>query len=193
LLAAYTLGCFNCGYYLVRVMDGSDIRSFHSGGTGSRNVGRLLGTKGFLATLIGDAGKGAAAVWIAQYSGANDWLVPAALIVVICGHIWPIQLSMKGGKGFATFAGGMLLFEPLVIIYGFLLSICILAFIRKTTISGLIALACSPFIWLIICFYRGLPQFSLTWLLYLVIVAVVLYGHRDNISRDLPFIFKLQR
>lgn len=66
-IAAYLLGCFNTGYYLVRMMTGQDVRTLASGGTGSRNVGRLLGAKGFVLTLIGDAGKGMAAVWLGQY------------------------------------------------------------------------------------------------------------------------------
>jgi glycerol-3-phosphate acyltransferase PlsY len=66
IIITYLLGCFNTGYYLVRMMTGQDIRTLASGGTGSRNVGRLLGTRGFFLTLIGDAGKGMAAVWLGR-------------------------------------------------------------------------------------------------------------------------------
>ena len=58
-LAAYLLGCFTPGYYLVRLRLGQDLRDLGSGSVGARNVGRLLGWRGFLLTVLGDFGKGA--------------------------------------------------------------------------------------------------------------------------------------
>ena len=95
---AYLLGCFNTGYYLVRMMTGQDIRTLASGGTGSRNVGRLLGAKGFVLTLIGDAGKGMAAVWLARYLALDNWQLFVVLLAVTAGHIWPAQLGFQIGR-----------------------------------------------------------------------------------------------
>lgn len=181
---AYLLGCFNTGYYLVKSMSNCDIRSICSGGTGSRNVSRVLGTKGFIITLIGDAGKGLAAVWIAQHFVTSGWLVHAAFLAVICGHIWPFQLSFRGGKGFATFAGGMLLLEPLVLLYGFLFALFLLVFFRRTTMSGLLALACSPIFMAVNHTRNGLNWATTDFAIYGLIVIVVLFGHRDNIRKD---------
>ncbi len=184
ILVAYLLGCINTGFYLVKSLSNCDIRSISSGGTGSRNVGRLLGTKGFIITLIGDAGKGLAAVWIAQYFATSGWLVYAAFLAVVCGHIWPFQLSFRGGKGFATFAGSMLLLEPLVLLYGFLLAVCLLLFFRRTTMSGLLALACSPILMAINHTRNNNNWATNEFLVYCLIVIIVLFGHRDNIRKD---------
>lgn len=182
IVSGYLLGCFNTGYYLVRWKSGTDIRAVASGGTGSRNVGRMLGTAGFMATLAGDAGKGWLAVWGATHAGADLPLQAAVLLACICGHIWPFQLSFRGGKGFATFAGGMLLLQPLVLLAGFLLSTLFLIGFRRTTISGLAALLCSPLLWILKSMYdRGQPD-SPAFAVYCLIVLTVLYGHRNNIS-----------
>ena len=184
IIVSYLLGCFNTGFYIVNLVTGRDIRSTASGNTGSRNVGRLLGTKGFVITLIGDAGKGAVAVWLAQQASYADWLGFAALLSVVSGHIWPMQLSFRGGKGFATFAGGLLLIYPLLLLSGLLASALFLLVFRRTTKSGLAALALSPSFMIADSVHKGLPWLSVTFILYLIIVLVVLFGHRDNIRRD---------
>ena len=65
-LEAYVLGCFATAYYLVRARTGKDLRAIESGSLGARNAGRVLGKTGFAIALMGDFGKGALAVWIAQ-------------------------------------------------------------------------------------------------------------------------------
>jgi glycerol-3-phosphate acyltransferase PlsY len=182
--SSYLLGCINTGYYLVRLLTGQDIRTTASGGTGSRNVGRLLGAKGFVITLVGDAGKGVLAVWLALHSDTYSWLPYAALLAAIAGHIWPLQLAWRGGKGFATFAGGMILLDPQLLLAGFLLSLLFLAILRRTTMSGLLALACSPVIMAIGCARSGLPWWSAAFALYCLIAIIVLFAHRSNIRRD---------
>jgi glycerol-3-phosphate acyltransferase PlsY len=182
--SSYLLGCFNTGYYLVRLLTGRDIRTIASGGTGSRNVGRLLGSRGFVLAFIGDAGKGALVVWLALHSGIIPWLPYAALLAVIAGHIWPFQLDWRGGKGFASFAGGLMLLDPRLLLAGFLLSLLFLALLRRTTMSGLLALACSPLIMAIGSARSGLPWLSTEFALYCLIVIIVLFAHRSNIARD---------
>ena len=182
--SSYLLGCINTGYYLVRLLTGQDIRTIASGGTGSRNVGRLLGAKGFVITFIGDAGKGALAVWLALHSNSVPWLPFAALLAVIAGHIWPVQLAWRGGKGFASLAGGMILLAPKLLLAGFLLSLFFLALFRRTTMSGLLSLACTPALMAIGCAQSGLPWLSTEFALYCLTVITVLYAHRSNIRKD---------
>lgn len=184
IISSYLLGCINTGYYLVRLLTGRDIRTIASGGTGSRNVGRLLGAKGFVITFTGDAGKGALAVWLTLHSDTLPWLPFAALLAVIAGHIWPLQLSWRGGKGFASFAGGLILLDPKLLLAGFLLSLLFLALLRRTTMSGLLSLACSPVIMAIGCARSGLPWLSTEFVIYCLIVIIVLYAHRSNIRKD---------
>lgn len=108
LFAAYLLGCFPSGYLAVYLATGRDIRTIASGSTGSRNVGRVLGKRGFALTLALDAAKGALAVWLARRCGGPAWLPAAALLASVAGHVWPLPLRFRGGKGLATYAGGML-------------------------------------------------------------------------------------
>lgn len=181
---AYLLGCFTTGYYLVRFLTGQDIRTTASGNLGSRNVGRLLGTKGFVLTFLGDTGKGFLAVWLARHLSPAPWLPCAALLAAVAGHIWPVQLGLHGGKGFATFAGGMILLKPLVLLAGLALCVAIYPFLRGTTKTGLVALAFSPLITVLESRYRGTPPVSAETGLYCLMAVVVLYAHRANIRKE---------
>jgi glycerol-3-phosphate acyltransferase PlsY len=182
--SAYLMGCFNTGYYLVRMKTGQDIRTLASGGSGSRNVGRLLGTKGFVITLIGDAGKGMAAIWLARYLALEPWQFFCVLLAVTAGHIFPAQLGFRGGKGFATLAGGLLLLAPTLLLTGFLLSVLILLVVRRTTKAGLLALACTPLIMVIERSRSGQPWLSPESGIYCLLVVMVLYAHRSNIRKE---------
>jgi len=184
IIIAYLLGCFNTGYYLVRMMTGQDIRTQTSGGTGSRNVGRLLGAKGFVLTLIGDAGKGMAAIWLGQYLALDHGPLLVVLLAVTAGHIWPAQLGFRGGKGFATLAGGLMLLAPSLLLAGFLLSLAFLLIVRRTTKAGLLALACSPVIMALERSRNGQPWLSPELGIYCLLVVTVLYAHRSNIRKE---------
>lgn len=183
--AAYLLGCFCTGYYLVRVLKGVDIRELASGNVGSRNVGRLLGVKGFVVTLISDAGKGMLAVWLAHCMSPYLWTGYAALLVVVAGHIWPVQLGFRGGKGFATLAGGMVILAPIVFTVSLILSVLFLSLKRGTTAAGLLALALSPAVMVFDRFYSGASWFSAELVLYALLVVLSLYAHRNNIRTAL--------
>jgi len=107
-LGAYSLGCLTTGYYLVRTRTGQDLRALGSGSVGARNVGRLLGWRGFVLTVLGDFCKGALAVWAARHFTTDDRLVLLAMLAVVAGHVWPAQLHFQGGKGMATTLGALL-------------------------------------------------------------------------------------
>lgn len=104
-LLAYGLGCLNAGYYLLRWRDGRDLRALGSGNAGARNAGRVLGTRGFALVFALDATKGLLPVVAAR------WWAPevAALCAVAAtlGHVYPVQLQWRGGKGVATAIGAL--------------------------------------------------------------------------------------
>ena len=181
---AYLLGCFNTGYYLVRLRTGQAIRTLISGNTGSRNVGRLLGTGGFIVTFIGDAGKGVATVWCVQHMGGGHLLATIALLAATAGHIWPVQLGFRGGKGFATFAGGMIFLEPLVLLAGLTLCAVLYPVVRGTTRAGLITLAFSPIIMAIERLRDSAPLATPDFAFYCVLAGMVLFAHRPNIRKE---------
>lgn len=184
IIGAYLMGCFNTGYYLVRWLTGRDIREAASGNTGSRNVGRLLGAKGFVLTFIGDAGKGVAAVWLSSHLGGDHLLETIALLAVTAGHIWPVQLGFRGGKGFATFAGGMLLLDLQVLLLGLGLCALIYPFTHRTTKTGLVALACSPLLLAATQIIKRTPLVVPEFALYCLLVVTVLFAHRSNIRKE---------
>src|SRR5574339_339768 len=112
ILVAYALGCFTAGYYLVRWWTGEDVRYSGSGSSGATNVGRVLGRPGFLFTLLLDLTKGCLAVWLAEYLRLRPTTAVLSMLAVVAGHIWPLQLRFRGGKGVATGLGALLVLEP---------------------------------------------------------------------------------
>jgi glycerol-3-phosphate acyltransferase PlsY len=183
ILAAYLAGCFPAGYLLVRMTTGRDIRATGSGSTGSRNVGRLLGGGAFAATLALDAGKGALAVWLARRCGTEPWLPMAALLAAVAGHVWPLPLRFRGGKGLATYAGGMLLIRPLLLAAGLLLCLPLHAALRETTRTVMLALALSPALMALLPPSRQAARSPAELALYTILAAIVLFAHRANIRR----------
>jgi glycerol-3-phosphate acyltransferase PlsY len=178
-LIGYFLGCFTTGYYLVRWRSGQDIRELGSGSTGARNVGRQLGKTGFFLTLLGDFWKGAAAILLTHYITGNETAVLWALIAVVAGHIWPVQLGFRGGKGVATCLGALTFFAFYIVV-----AYCVLAGIgilitRKSVIPGLIAFALLP---VIAYFLKFNPQ-SLAAIS--VLASIILTAHYRNVIQEI--------
>ena len=143
-IAAYLLGSFTTGYYLVRLRLGCDIRDSGSGSVGARNVGRLLGWQGFLLTVLGDFGKGALAVWTVRHYSTDARLALFAMLAVVAGHVWPAQLRFRGGKGMATSLGALLLYDFQLALVFALLFAAAFAVLRRTVLPGLLAMASLP-------------------------------------------------
>jgi len=111
IVTSYLLGCFNTAYYLTKSKLKQDIRSLGSTNAGAKNVGRVLGRSGFVLTFLGDFLKGAIAVLAARYLEFGDLASILVLLAVVAGHILPVQLSFKGGKGLATTLAGLLVLD----------------------------------------------------------------------------------
>lgn len=175
---SYVLGCICAGYYLVRLRTGQDIRETGSGNVGARNVGRLLGAPGFLATLFVDFFKGTLAVWTTRYFTDDNRLAGMAMLAVVVGHIWPIQLGFRGGKGVATLLGA-------IVVYDFYLALTFAAIfgglfllLRRTTLAGLIAIACLP---LAATFQQPEP---LRAGIVSVLAGIIWFAHRRNLLEE---------
>jgi glycerol-3-phosphate acyltransferase PlsY len=179
-MGAYALGCFATGYYLVRTVKGQDIRNFESGNVGARNVGRVLGWTGFLLTLIGDFGKGVLAVWAADRFTTDSLLPAVAVLCVVAGHIWPVQLRFHGGKGVATSLAALLVYDYRLAVAFTLFFLSGFALTRKTILPGLFAYACLPLTsyWL----YRDGLQLTVIS----VLAGMILFAHRKNIVEEIP-------
>ena len=143
-IVSYLLGCFNMGYYYVRLFYKKDIRRFGTNVTGAYNVSRIAGKKGFIITFAADAAKGAFAVLLSRMIGWNDTMLLLSILMVLLGHIFPFQLNFRGGKGLSTALGAFLAFSPVIVGFWLITFLCFLPFIRKYTVSCLSALALLP-------------------------------------------------
>jgi acyl phosphate:glycerol-3-phosphate acyltransferase len=115
LTAAYLLGGVSPGYWLVRLKTGEDVRKQGSGATGATNSARLLGRGGFALVLALDALKGAVAVLVARAAGMSHGWEFAAGTAVVTGHVWPVLLGFRGGRGLGPLLGAWLVLAPLAI------------------------------------------------------------------------------
>ena len=112
-LIAYLLGSIPFGYLIVRWQKGIDVRDTGSGSIGATNVMRNLGLAGFLATFVLDFGKGLVAVELARrVTHGNPRWIGAAAAAAVLGHIAPVWLGFRGGKGVATGVGVFIALAP---------------------------------------------------------------------------------
>ena len=184
IVAAYLLGSIPFGYLIVRGKSGDDVRQTGSGGTGATNVSRRAGKGAGVLTLVLDALKGAAAVLIAQNFGGSDWITAGAAIAVIVGHIFPVWLGFRGGKGVATGAGVFLVLAPIALLCGGFVFVAIVFFTRYVSLGSMMAAALIPvFVWLRGSFVQ--PAADLRPLLIATVVGalLIIFAHRGNIER----------
>jgi glycerol-3-phosphate acyltransferase PlsY len=187
-IVAYLLGSIPFGYLIVRSKEGADIRETGSGGTGATNVSRRAGKAAGIYTLVLDALKGAVAVvWAVVLVGSSSraaWIVTAAAIAVIVGHIFPVWLRFRGGKGVATGVGVFLMLAPVALLCAGVLFVAIVFFTRYVSLGSMVAAATIPlFVWLQSVFVT--PVADLRPLLTAAIVgaALIIFAHRGNIGR----------
>jgi glycerol-3-phosphate acyltransferase PlsY len=114
LLAAYLIGSIPFAMISSRLFGLADPRTYGSGNPGATNVLRSGNKKAALLTLIGDALKGTFAVVAAQQAGLSEGVVALVALAVFLGHLYPVFLRFKGGKGVATAAGVLLALDPLL-------------------------------------------------------------------------------
>lgn len=176
ILIGYTLGCLATGYLLVRNRLGCDVRSTGSGSTGATNVGRLLGKRGFAMTLLGDAGKGSLALILAKIIGCQDPWLGLVLLAVVAGHVWPLQLNLKGGKGVATALGGLMVCDPLaaLILAGVFWLFYLLSGNRQA--AGMLVFLGLPCIAILLG--RAFPVTAI----YFVLASILIWTHRSNLK-----------
>jgi acyl phosphate:glycerol-3-phosphate acyltransferase len=181
---AYLLGSIPFGYLIVRRKIGADIRQTGSGGTGATNVSRRAGKAAGVLTLLLDAAKGCAAVVIAKAVSGDDWVIAAAAIAALAGHIFPVWLGFRGGKGVATGVGIFLVLAPVALLCAGVIFMAIVVSTRYVSLGSVIAAGLIPvFVWLQSEFVS--PVFDLRPLLTASIVgaALIVFAHRGNIKR----------
>jgi glycerol-3-phosphate acyltransferase PlsY len=171
----YLFGSVPFGLLLTRLAGLGDIRSIGSGSIGATNVLRT-GRKGLAAaTLLLDAGKGAVAVGIFLYLGPPDAALWSGLGAVV-GHLFPVWLGFKGGKGVATAAGVLLMAAwPVALVAG-VVWLVVAAVSRISSLAALAATVVAPIAAVV------LEPVGVAWLV-LAIAVLVVARHHENISR----------
>lgn len=181
-LIAYGLGSIPFGFLIVKAR-GRDIRETGSGNIGAANVARSAGAVAGVLTLLLDAAKGYAAVWIAARWTHADirWIMAAALAAVI-GHMFPVWLGFKGGKGVATSLGVFLLICPEAAAAAVILWIIIVAFWRYSSLGSIVAAAALPVLMYLLYAPGHAPSPYVTVGTILTSV-LILVKHRSNAER----------
>ena len=186
---AYMLGSIPFGYLIVRTTEGGDIRETGSGGTGATNVSRRAGKLAGIATLLLDAAKGAAAVLIAKsfLSATQDnlyWWIGLAAVAVILGHMFPVWLRFRGGKGVATGVGVFLMLAPIAVGFAAALFLLIVWSTRYVSLGSIVAAATIPlFVWLHHLFIRPVGPMIPIMATAAAGAILIIFAHRANIRR----------
>jgi glycerol-3-phosphate acyltransferase PlsY len=171
----YLLGSIPFGLVVTKLAGTQDLRSIGSGNIGATNVLRT-GRKGLAAaTLIGDMLKGTVAVIIAGYYGGPNAAMLAALGAFL-GHLYPVWLKFKGGKGVATYLGVLLgLFWPAALVFA-VMWLATAYTSRYSSLAALVAAFVTPiFLW-----WFGHAALAS---LFVVLTLMLFYTHRENIKR----------
>ena len=185
-IGGYLLGSIPFGVILTRLLTGQDVRSIGSGNIGATNVLRTGRKDLALATLILDAGKGAAAFLTAQalFPGVPA-LAAMAGGAAFLGHLFPVWLGFKGGKGVATFFGLLLAAAwPLGLLAG-ATWLLVAALFRMSSLAALIAAAMAPLFALLPLPVMGLPASGPVLALSLATAVLIYVRHHENIARIL--------
>ena len=187
-IIAYLLGSIPFGYLLVKYVftEGEDVRRVGSGGTGATNVTRRAGRLAGVLTYLFDVAKGAAAVFLMKQVTDDYFWIGAAAIAAVVGHIFPVFLRFRGGKGVAAGMGAYLLIAPYAVLAAFALFIVIVYFTRYMSLGSIIG-AVSLAIWTL-TFYGWLtpapsPHLKAMVVTAIVLAALVVAKHHENIGR----------
>ena len=183
ILVAYLLGSIPFGLLIVKARGGGDNREKGSGNIGAANVARNAGKLAGVFTLLLDALKGYAAVWLAAYCsrGSARWMIAAAVAAVL-GHVFPVWLKFRGGKGVATGLGVFLPIAPMAVGGAAVLWVLIVVFWRYSSLGSIVSAAVLPVLVYFLYAPGHEPPLAVT-LGTVFIALVVLAKHRWNMER----------
>ena len=189
---AYLIGSIPFGYLIVKLTSGGDIRETGSGGTGATNVSRRAGKLAGIVTLLLDALKGAVAVFVAAKLSDRfepnwalaDWVIAGSAVAAIVGHIFPLWLRFRGGKGVATAVGVFLVLAPFALLGAGVVFVAVVALTRYVSLASLSAAVSIPvFLWVWKLLVRPEVEIKPSLTAALVVALLIIFAHRGNIAR----------
>ena len=179
ILAAYLIGSISFAIIASKLFGLADPRSYGSGNPGATNVLRSGNKNAALFTLIGDAFKGWLAVFLAHRMGFSDNIIGLVALAVFLGHLYPIFLKFKGGKGVATAAGVLLALDPLLGLAVLSTWLFVAYFSRYSSLAAVLAAALAPV-------YAVLMHGANSNVIIIGLIAMALIGkHWGNIQKHL--------
>ena len=183
LLVAYLLGSIPVGFLIVKLREGRDIRAVGSGNIGAANVTRAVGLGAGLLTFLLDAGKGYLAVWVAaRFTDQNiSWMVTAGVAAVV-GHLFPMWLRFRGGRGVATGVGVFLPICWPAVLVALVIWIVVVAFWRYVSLGSIVAAAALPLLTYLLYAPPHAPPLIVSVSTTLAAVLIIV-RHRPNIER----------
>ena len=187
---AYLLGSIPFGYLIVRARGGGDVRATGSGGTGATNVTRRAGRGAGLLTLLLDAVKGFVAVLLARWLLTSDfsvnWWVAAAAFAAAVGHVFPVWLRFRGGKGVAPGLGVFLALAPAAVPFALAAFALVVWRTRYVSLGSITSAALMPLVVFVID-SRHSPAVGLRGSERVAAAAagaaLIIFAHRENIRR----------
>ncbi len=195
-VSSYLLGAVPFGYLIYIIKTGEDIRNYGSGNIGATNVQRTLGTGMGIATLVLDVFKGALPVLSAIFSGFSPFWIVLCGALAILGHMYPVYLKFRGGKGVATWCGVFLIISPFPFITAIIVFFIVVTLTRIVSLGSLAATGALPLIMWLFSYLPsgGVPLVYSTTLkgeqglIYGILLSafcacMIWWRHRGNISR----------
>lgn len=182
-IAAYFIGSIPVGWIISKVFYKTDIRTKGSGNIGATNALRNFGTSVGIIVLLLDMLKGFLVVRIAGgiFSMASGMVTLCGLLAIL-GHVFPVWLKFRGGKGVATAAGVFLALAPLSLGIAFGLFVIVVVLTRYVSLGSILAALTFGVVVYISEFQKEVQNWS-KLLLITVVVLVIIYNHRQNIER----------
>ena len=180
---AYLLGSLSFAVVMSRAFGLADPRTYGSGNPGATNVLRSGNKWAAGLTLLGDAAKGWLAVWAAGQLNPSAAVQACVALAVFLGHLYPIFLRFKGGKGVATAFGVMLAVQPLLALVAAITWFLVAKIFKYSSLAALVSAGCAPLFYLlggVQGWWRAEPAFA--WALF-IIALFLLLRHRSNIER----------
>lgn len=182
-LAAYFLGSIPFGLLIAKLRGRGDIREAGSGNIGAANVTRVVGVGAGVLTLLLDAAKGfLAALLASRFTGGNVTWVTIAGVAAILGHLFPVWLRFRGGRGVATGAGVFLMICPQAVAGAMVLWILVVAFWRYVSLGSIAAAAALPLLTYLLWAPGHAPPLVVS-IGALLAAGLIIWKHRPNIER----------
>jgi glycerol-3-phosphate acyltransferase PlsY len=183
ILGAYLLGAVPFSYLIVRWRSGKDVRDLGSGNAGATNVLRTTGVAEGVLTLILDMLKGAAAVGTAQAYDAAPEVVAGCGVAAVVGHIYPVYLGFRGGKGVATASGALGSLSPVPTLAALAVFVIVVVPTRYVALASVLATVSYPLALLGASHLGWIVAAPWTLEASIAIAVLVVFKHRENLRR----------